>query len=328
MTAKPASLEVVATLGPASWHLAPTLRDEGVTAFRLNASHMTPEEVASKTEGILRRLPRFPLVVDLQGAKMRLGQFPPWKVRAGEEIRFSVRMHEGTIPIPHEEIFRSARPGDTLSCDDDRIRFLLDAVNESELVGRALVEGILLPRKGVNVIEHPVVISDLSNSDLARLSAAANSGCTTYAISFMKDGGEADWVRRRIPGAVVAGKIERAEAAANVEAIAREVDSLWVCRGDLGAQLGPASLARWVSGFRPSALSCPVLMAGQVLQHLATNAEPTRSEVCHLFDLVSRKYAGFVLSDETAVGADPVRAVRTLHTLLTSFLSLTPDREN
>jgi pyruvate kinase len=63
-------------------------------------------------------------------------------------------------------------------------------------------------------------------------------------------------------------------------------------------------------------------MAGQVLEHLATHAVPTRSEVCHLFDLVTRGYSGFVLSDETAIGVDPVGAVRVLRSLLEDFSQL------
>jgi pyruvate kinase len=34
---------------------------------------------------------------------------------------------------------------------------------------------------------------------------------------------------------------------------------------------------------------------------------------------MDRGYAGFVLSDETAIGIDPVRAVATLRDLVTSF---------
>jgi pyruvate kinase len=101
-----------------------------------------------------------------------------------------------------------------------------------------------------------------------------------------------------------------------VDGIARSVDALWICRGDLAAQLGQIPMARWVSGFRPAAGGCPVLMAGQVLHHMTKSGEPTRAEVCNLYDLLSRGYSGFVLSDETAIGADPVRAVRTLRSLL------------
>jgi pyruvate kinase len=60
-------------------------------------------------------------------------------------------------------------------------------------------------------------------------------------------------------------------------------------------------------------------MAGQVLEHLTRHAEPTRSEVCHLHDLVARGYAGVVLSDETAIGDDPTRAVAQASALVRAF---------
>jgi pyruvate kinase len=63
-----------------------------------------------------------------------------------------------------------------------------------------------------------------------------------------------------------------------------------------------------VHALDPKRFSVPVLMAGQVLEHLKRHRRPTRSEVCHLFDLRARGFAGIVLSDETAVGDDPVRA--------------------
>ena len=60
-------------------------------------------------------------------------------------------------------------------------------------------------------------------------------------------------------------------------------------------------------------------MAGQVLEHLTEHAEPTRSEVCHLYDLLARGYAGIVLSDETAIGAHPARAVAQAAALVRAF---------
>jgi pyruvate kinase len=130
---------------------------------------------------------------------------------------------------------------------------------------------------------------------------------------------EADWLRAVAPASLVIGKIERAEAVSNLGTIATRVDAVWICRGDLGAQLGPGALARSVAAVAPSSLSVPVLMAGQVLEHLTSHPEPTRSEVCHLFDLVARGYAGIVLSDETAIGCDPVHAVSTAASLLAAF---------
>jgi pyruvate kinase len=122
-----------------------------------------------------------------------------------------------------------------------------------------------------------------------------------------------------VPGVPVVAKVERLEAVGALAEIAGRVDAVWVCRGDLGEQLGPGALARFVGGLSPARLPCPVFMAGQVLEHLTEHAEPTRSEVCHLYDLWQRGYAGIVLSDETAIGRDPVHAVERAASLVRSF---------
>jgi pyruvate kinase len=311
---------IVATLGPASWDLAARLMEAGATSFRINASHLSPEELGQRAEALRAVIPGCPLVIDLQGAKMRLGRFAACEVHAGDRIIFSFRAENGAIPLPHAEIFLSTQMGETLHCDDDRLRFRVTAVAEDRLEATALLAGRLQPRKGINLLEHPVLLKDISPEDLAGLRATAGLGAVDFVFSFMTDGREASWIRSRAPGSCVIGKIERREAIENIHAIGNAVDCIWICRGDLGAQVGPASMARWISALDPRSIACPVLMAGQVLEHLTSHAEPTRSEVCHLFDLAARGYAGFVLSDETAVGVDPVRAVSTLRQLLASFL--------
>ena len=70
-------------------------------------------------------------------------------------------------------------------------------------------------------------------------------------------------------------------------------------------QLGPADLGRFVGSLDPARLAGPVLMAGQVLEHMTAASAPTRAEVCALHDALALGYAGFVLSDETAIGHDP-----------------------
>ncbi len=306
----PAIAAIVATLGPSSLPIAPALASAGANALRLNASHMQPHELGRAVAAVRACLDQR-VVVDLQGAKMRVGDLAPKRLATGDVVRFAaVPDDDQTIPLDHPELFRSLRQGDTLSLDDDRIRMRVVAVGDGAAEAVCLTDGLLRPRKGINVLDHPVELGDLSARDLAHIDAVSGVDGIDFAFSFMLDGREAAWIKRRAPRARVIGKIERREATERIEAIGAACDELWVCRGDLGAQLGAARLAKWVSSFRPATGGIPVLMAGQVLEHLTRHADPTRSEVCHLFDLIDRGYAGIVLSDETAIGDDPVRAVR------------------
>lgn len=307
---------LVVTLGPASVGLIGALASAGATAFRLNASHLDLDSLAHWLERLRAQAPGVPVVVDLQGAKMRVGEVPLRAVAAGERVRFAAETGSpGDVHLPHPELFEQVRPGEVLTLDDGRLRCEVEQVEGPALVARWLTGGALAPRKGVNRASHPVELRRLSERDRAQVALAAPFG-VAFALSFMVDGREAAWVRSAAPGAQVVGKVERAEAVAELARILAATDAAWICRGDLGAQLGPRALAEFIARWRPPPGGPPVLMAGQVLHHLVGHLEPTRTEVCHLFDLLERGYAGIVLSDETAVGCAPVEATRAARALL------------
>jgi pyruvate kinase len=311
---------IVATLGPASFHLAAEMAEVGASALRLNASHMAPADLEAVLADVRGLLPRLPVVVDLQGAKMRLGEFEARSLREGESLRLALEPSgESELPLPHPELFRALQPGWTLSCDDDRVRLSVRSVGEGSCEVVSSTAATLRPRKGVNLLEHPVLLDDLTPCDLEHLRRAIEHPPVAFACSFLRDGSEANWIRPRAPGCPVIGKVERRAALKHLDSVAAAVDELWICRGDLGAQLGPAEMAAWVGSFEPRSLDRPVLLAGQVLEHLTQHAQPTRSEVCHLHDVLSRGYRGIVLSDETAIGDDPVRALREASALLEAF---------
>lgn len=316
--------QLVVTLGPASAGKERALLAAGATSLRLNASHLDVEALVSWLERVRAASADVPVVVDLQGAKMRVGQFPPRPVTKGEVVRFVLgEQVDGSdaVPVPHKDLFTAVLPGEVLSCDDDRLRCEVESNSGGVLVARWLTEGTLEPRKGINRAAHPVDIDEMNARDVAQVQAAKAFRPVSFAWSFMTDGRESAWLRALAPGCPVVGKMETGEPLAALDGVLLLVDTLWICRGDLGAQLGPAALARFVSRWRPPSDGVPVLMAGQVLQHLASAAEPTRSEVCHLYDLLQRGYAGIVLSDETAVGVDPVHATRTARWLLDALAS-------
>jgi pyruvate kinase len=317
---RPSSFEIVATLGPASFTTARELALAGATALRLNASHLTPEDLARRAAQAREGAPDLPIVVDLQGAKMRVGDIVERTLAAGARVRFAAEAAgPEDVPLPHPELFAAAEAGATLGCDDGRLRFVVRACGEGWLEAEALVAGVLRPRKGVNLLDHPVRLSGLTPGDAARLAAVRGLPRLQVAWSFTLDGHEAGWVRACVPGTPVVAKVERLEATLSLADIAGRMDAVWVCRGDLGEQLGPGALGRFVGSLAPADLPCPVLMAGQVLEHLTRHAEPTRSEVCHLYDLVARGYAGIVLSDETAIGVHPAHAVAQAASLVRAF---------
>ena len=84
--------EIIATLGPASNDEAVWLAmlSAGVTAFRLNTSHLELKQLLMWLERLTPFLPTQEpppaLVLDLQGSKWRLGQFASLELVEGQTI--------------------------------------------------------------------------------------------------------------------------------------------------------------------------------------------------------------------------------------------------
>ena len=320
--------QIVATLGPASRtnDTILALHAAGANGFRLNSSHLTPARLQtwlSRLDVLFQQLsPRPYLVVDLQGAKRRLGRFPAFELASDERVDLvcadSTR-RKRTLPLPWPQLFRSAAPGDRLLVNDAKSVLVLEAVSSRILVARVMDGGEFSSRKGV--IHRPLdrgreerVSGNPNAEDEAFIAASETFDFVCFALSYTEHPEEISSLRARCPAPRrLIAKLETAAGVSAAPALAGQADELWVCRGDLGAQLGPAAMAQAVQAFSRLLMNLPVpvMMAGQVLEHMTANGQPTRSEVCHLADLLASGYGGFVLSDETAVGGYPAESCRT-----------------
>lgn len=317
----PSGRRLVVTLGPSSFSLAKALADAGATEFRLNASHMSVDDLAERCAALRRDFPKIRCVVDLQGKKMRIGAISARQLAPNMLVTLSNDPDDDqSVYVPHSELFAQVAIGEHLSLDDGRIEIEIEWCESRRLQARVRRAGLLKPRKGLNRVEHPLELFDLTAADQSIVSRCAQFDNTDFAVSFAEDGTEAEWIRTRAPARRVILKVERREALLKLPSLVAAADELWICRGDLGAQLGLAQMADAVASIRPNEFETPTLMAGQVLEHVRTHDTPTRSEVCHLSDLLQRGYAGVVLSDETAIGDFPELATRWAATLMHDFM--------
>jgi pyruvate kinase len=313
------SYSIMATLGPASdrtdiWE---AMLAAGATGFRLNTSHLSLEQLAQWME----RLERFlrgrgvPVVLDLQGSKWRLGQFEGRGVMLNERVTLvldKISEDAGEIPVPHADFFiAAARSDGEVVLNDAKVRLQVEGIEAERVKARVVQAGPLAANKGITLSRSVYRSERLNEKDQGIYRNTADLNWVRYAISYIKDGAEMRHYCDLLGGRVdLIAKLEREPALADVQRIAAQAGEVWVCRGDLGAELGLRAMAEAVNGFTRGlpALNVPALMAGQVLEHMVSSPVPTRSEVCYLYDALSAGYAGVVLSDETAMGKYPVQA--------------------
>src|SRR5689334_8852518 len=121
--------KIVATLGPATDSLVPELLRAGVDVFRLNASHGTRAEHAARIGAIRRAAgPRqYPAVLlDLQGPKIRLGQFEGGGcvLAAGSDFTITVEPVLGNCSIAsttYPDFARDVVPGNRILLADGSV---------------------------------------------------------------------------------------------------------------------------------------------------------------------------------------------------------------
>jgi pyruvate kinase len=315
--------EIVATLGPSSdtestWQ---GMLAAGATAFRVNTSHLSLPQLNAWIGRLSAFLaawdPRPPLILDLQGSKWRLGQFPACELTGGQRVtlvRAASADRPNVLPVPHPDFFRAASMSSgEIVLNDARLRLVVESLDADSLSARVTAGGSIIPRKGITYTASTYRQESLNETDRAILARTQHLKGVQYALSYVKDATEMRNYRAQVgQSAFLIAKLERQPAVDEAMQIAESADELWLCRGDLGAELGAKAMAATVYHFsdRVAGVPVPVLLAGQIFEHMSEHPNPTRSEVCAVHDALMKGYRGVVLSDETAIGRDPVESCR------------------
>jgi pyruvate kinase len=265
-----------------------------------------PGAFSARSEDVL-------VVLDLQGSKWRLGQFEERRVLLNERVTLVLSEtsgNAGEIPVPHADFFTAAAGSDgEVVLNDAKVRLQVEEIKAEQVRARVVQAGPLASNKGITLRHSTYRSERLNEKDLSIYRMTNGMAGVRYAISYVKDGLEMQSYRELLGMRTdLIAKLERAPGLADLNNMQAQAGELWLCRGDLGAEVGLVKMAEEVHAFGKHLkdLHVPTLMAGQVLEHMVANPVPTRSEVCYLYDTLAAGYAGVVLSDETAVGKFPV----------------------
>lgn len=322
--------KIVATLGPATEEKSDikALVEAGMNIARLNFSHGTYDQfkkIVQNVRAVEKETGKcIVLMQDLQGPKIRLGKLPDTGllVKKGETVTFSMTGKEkGTIPLPYAALPKVVRPGHALLIEDGLIRTKIVSIRGALVKAKIVVGGVLKSHKGVNIPDSKLPSTEALNSkDKADLAFGVKTlGVDAVAISFVESAEDIERVRKAVQGhtkrpVMLIAKVERPKALLNINEIIAAADGIMVARGDLGIEIEaervPVEQKRILALCRQEGK--PVIIATQILQSMVENPIATRAEVSDAATAIFDHADAFMLSNETAVGKYPNKAVQTL----------------
>ena len=320
--------KIVATLGPATD--APGMLEQviakGVNVVRLNLSHGEADDhrarasavrAASEAAGI-----EVGILADLQGPKIRIETFADGPVELVDGAAFVLDCRPDAPPgdvtrvgVSYHDLPGDVQAGDVLLLDDGLVALTVREVAGPEVRCQVLIGGKLSNRKGLNRQGGGLSVTALSDKDKADIKLAAEIGADFLAVSFVRSAEDLHQARRLLHeaggDAALVAKIERADAIPVLGEIIDAADVVMVARGDLGVEIGDAELPGLQKKIIRESVqrNRAVITATQMLQSMVRSPIPTRAEVLDVANAVIDGTDAVMLSEETAAGAHPDKAV-------------------
>lgn len=293
----------------------------GADVFRINMSHASHDGMRERIATIraIEKKHQRPIgiLVDLQGPKLRCGEFKDGSVELnkGDRIVFDSKKIPGDatrVNLPHPEILRALKAGDTVLIDDGKMRLQVVEAEHNRAVLEAQIAGRLSNRKGVSLPDTEIPVSAMTEKDRSDLEAALEAGVDWIAVSFVQRPDDVAEVKKIARGrALVLAKIEKPQAIARLEEIMEIADAIMVARGDLGVEMPVEKVPGLQKRMNRLArrLGKPVVVATQMLESMITTPVPTRAEVSDVATAVYEGADAVMLSAESAAGQFPIEAV-------------------
>jgi len=315
------STKIVATIGPASREPAVLERmiDAGLDIARLNFAHGSSEEHAETVSRIRAASARVGREVgvlqDVPGPKLRLGPVSGGHVElaADTPVVLTSQRLEGTterLPIAWEGLSTLMQAGDVIYLADGAIRLRVREVSNGEVLADVEVGGTVASRQGMNLPNVNMTLPAVSDDDHRLIDDGIAMGVDIVALSFVRRPEDVTFVREHTRTPLIA-KIEKPQAAQNAAEIVDAADGIMVARGDLGIELPieevPLVQKRLLhlAGER----SKPAITATQMLESMVHSTRPTRAEVTDVANAIFDGTDAVMLSQETAIGQDPVAVI-------------------
>ena len=321
--------KIICTLGP-STDKGDVLREliaNGMNVARFNFSHGSYEEHGGRLANLkaLREELGKPVaaLLDTKGPEIRLKEFKNGveMLEAGQTFTLTTREVEGTkeiCSVTYKDLPHDVHEGGTIMLDDGLIMLRIEKVTDTDITCTVLNNGKIKTKKGVNVPGVHLSMPYLSQKDREDIIFGIQNGFDFIAASFVRTAQDVYDIRNLLneydSNIRIIAKIENREGVNNIDSILSAADAVMVARGDLGVEIDFTELPGIQKNIidRSFSFGKPIVTATQMLDSMMVNPRPTRAEISDVANAINDGTSAIMLSGETAAGAYPVEALKTM----------------
>lgn len=322
--------KIVCTLGPATDNedVLRQMMIEGMNVARCNFSHGSYDEHKKRMDMVkkLRKEVGKPVAIllDTKGPEVRVRSFKEGKVTLEEGQLFTLTSDavEGTkekVSVTYNRLYEDLEVGMRVLIDDGLIEMKVEKVDKNDIVCRVVNGGVVSNNKGVNVPDVDLSMPYISDKDREDILFGISQDVDFIAASFVQKKEDILQLRKLLEknggeDIKIISKIENAQGVANIDDIIEVSDGIMVARGDMGVEIPyeevPVIQKKIIKKVYRAGKQ--VITATQMLESMIKNPRPTRAETTDIANAVYDGTSAIMLSGETAAGAYPVEAVRTM----------------
>ena len=321
--------KIVCTMGPSTDKpgILRQLMENGMNVARFNFSHGDYEEHKGRYDKVraLSKELDLPIacMLDTKGPEIRLGEFKNGveKLTTGQKFTLTSRSVEGTneiCSVTYKELPHDVKPGGRIMLDDGLIELRIDEVGDTDIVCTVCNDGVIKTKKGVNVPGVHLSMPYMSQRDKDDIIFGIEQGFDFIAASFVRTAQDVYEIRNLLneydSNIRIIAKIENREGVNNIDSILAAADAVMVARGDLGVEIDFTELPGIQKNIieRSFSFGKPIVTATQMLDSMMVNPRPTRAEISDVANAIYDGTSAIMLSGETAAGAYPVEALKTM----------------
>jgi pyruvate kinase len=321
--------KIVCTIGPASEskEVLEKMMEAGMDVARLNMSHEDHKKARETFETIRSLDDTLPILFDLQGPKIRLGEIDgKVDLVTGDEFVLSTEEFVGNASrasVSYEELPQDVKVGNIIAVNDGIIRLKVTAKKKNEVITEITHGGPISSRKGVNVPGIKLSCNVPTEEDLNDLDLASELEPDLIALSFVTEAEDVKKLREVITSngpedAWIISKIEHKLAIKNFDEILKESDGVMIARGDLGIEVPIEEVPILQRDLirRANIWAKPAIVATHMLESMTEELIPTRAEVSDVANAIMERSDAVMLSGETAVGQNPIESVAMMERII------------